>query len=120
MPKIKSNDICQVRCFNVDLVEQVRQALPADDAIETAEILFSALANKSRLKIIHALQGGEELCVCDVAAVLNVQVSAVSHHLRKLHDLKLLKYRNDGKLVYYSLRDESVSRILNHVLEKGA
>ncbi len=100
-------------------MEQVRQALPDDDALETAEILFSALADKSRLKILHALQGGEELCVCDVAAVLNVQVSAVSHHLRKLRDLKLLKYRNDGKLVYYSLRDESVSRVLNHVLKKG-
>jgi DNA-binding transcriptional ArsR family regulator len=103
----------------VDLVEQVRQALPDDDALEKAEILFSALADKSRLKILHALQGGEELCVCDVAAVLNVQVSAVSHHLRKLRDLKLLKYRNDGKLVYYSLRDESVNRVLNHVLKKG-
>ncbi|WP_242541800.1 ArsR/SmtB family transcription factor [Leptolyngbya sp. Cla-17] len=118
MPKIKSTDICQVRCFNVPLVEQVRQALPDDDALEAAEILFSALADKSRLKILHALQGGQELCVCDVAAVLNVQVSAVSHHLRKLRDLKLLKYRNDGKLVYYSLRDESVGHVLNYVLEK--
>ena len=117
MPKTKTADVCEVRCFNTLLVSQVRDALPDDDALEIAETLFGALADKSRLKILHALRQTQELCVCDVAAVLGVQVSAASHHLRKLRGLKLLKYRNDGKLVYYSLRDESVSQVLNHVFK---
>lgn len=118
MPKTKTTDICQVHCFNTDLVSQVRDSLPDDESLETAEILFTALADKSRLKILHALQNAQELCVCDVAAVLGVQISAASHHLRKLRDLKLLKYRNDGKLVYYSLRDKTVSQVLSHVFAK--
>ncbi|MEW5859656.1 MAG: metalloregulator ArsR/SmtB family transcription factor [Cyanobacteriota bacterium] len=115
MPKTKPADICQVRCFNTDLVAHLRDSLPDDETLETAATLFAALADKSRLKILHALKNGQELCVCDVAAVLDVQVSAASHHLRKLRDLKLLKYRNEGKLVYYSLRDELVNQVLNHV-----
>ncbi|AFZ32856.1 transcriptional regulator, ArsR family [Gloeocapsa sp. PCC 7428] len=118
MPKTKPIDVCQVRCFNTDLVAQVRDALPDDEAFEIAQTLFTALADKSRLKILHALKDAQELCVCDIAAVLGVQISAASHHLRKLRDLKLLKYRNDGKLVYYSLRDEFVSQVLSHVFTK--
>lgn len=118
MPKTKPADICQVRCFNTDLVAHVRNSLPDDETLETAETLFAALADKSRLKILHALRNGQELCVCDVATVLDVQVSAASHHLRKLRDLKLLKYRNQGKLVYYSLRNEFVTQVLNHVFRE--
>jgi DNA-binding transcriptional ArsR family regulator len=92
--------------------------MPMDDTLEEAKILFTALADKSRLKILHALKDGEELCVCDIAAVLGVQVAVASHHLRKLRDLKVLKYRNDGKLAYYSLRERVVSEILNHVLQR--
>lgn len=118
MPKVKPNDLCQVRCFNEDLVVGVREAMPMDDTLEEARTLFTALADKSRLKILHALKDGKELCVCDVAAVLGVQIAAASHHLRKLRDLKVLKYRNDGKLAYYSLRDQSVGEVLNYVLQR--
>jgi DNA-binding transcriptional ArsR family regulator len=60
-------------------------------------------ANRSRLKILYALSHDQELCVCDIATLLKVKVAIASHHLRKLRDLKILKYRNDGKLAYYSL-----------------
>ena len=80
--------------------------------------MFSALADRARLKIILALRGGEELCVCDVAHVLNVSVSTASHHLRKLRDLRVLKYRNDGKMAYYSLRDDTAGQLVNDALEK--
>jgi|SRR5215469_15380006 len=66
-------------------------------------LLFSALAD--------ALRTGEELCVCDVAHVLGVSISTASHHLRKLRDLKLLKYRNEGRMAYYSLRNELENQV---------
>jgi DNA-binding transcriptional ArsR family regulator len=114
--KPKPDDVCQVRCFNTDLVAQVCQELPEDEILEDAHTLLSALADKSRLKILYALGDGRELCVCDVATMLGVKVAVASHHLRKLRDLKILKYRNDGKLAYYSLRDQRISDVLNCVL----
>ena len=119
-PKNKSNDVCQVRCFNQALVTQVGEALPEEDLLENAQILFGALADKSRLKILHALSDGQELCVCDVASLLQVKVAAASHHLRKLRDLKILKHRSDGKLAYYSLKDQRIAEILSHALQQLA
>ena len=116
----KPRDICQVRCFNQTLVTQVSEALPEDSLLENAQILFNALADKSRLKILHALSGGQELCVCDVASLLEVKVAAASHHLRKLRDLKILKHRSDGKLAYYSLKDRRIADILGHALQQLA
>ena len=118
MIKAKQSDICQIRCFNVELVQEVGEALPGDDILENAQILFGALADKSRLKILHALSNGQELCVCDVASLLEVKVASASHHLRKLRDLKILKYRNDGKLAYYSLKDQRIAEILCHALKQ--
>ncbi|WP_414620371.1 ArsR/SmtB family transcription factor [Calothrix sp. CCY 0018] len=120
MTKAKESDICQTRCFNEELVTQVGEALPEDDILENAQILFGALADKSRLKILHALSNGQELCVCDVASLLSVKVASASHHLRKLRDLKILKYRNDGKLAYYSLKDQRIAEILWHTLKQLA
>lgn len=120
MTKANPRDICQVRCFNAELVAQVSEALPEDDLLEKAQILFSALADKSRLKILHALSDGSELCVCDVAFLLEGKIASASHHLRKLRDLKILKYRNDGKLAYYSLKNQRVAEILGHALNQLA
>lgn len=90
--------------------------MPADDDLEDARVLFAALGDRTRLKLLHALRGGEELCVCDVAHVLGMSVSAASHHLRKLRDLRILKYRNDGKMAYYSLRNPLVRKLLDTAL----
>lgn len=118
MTGVKSNDLCQVRCFNTELVSQARAALPDNDTLEAAQVLFAALADKSRLKILSALQDGQELCVCDIAALLGVQTAVASHHLRKLRDLKLLQYRNEGKLVYYSLQGPLLGEVLTYVIER--
>ncbi|MEM7064887.1 MAG: metalloregulator ArsR/SmtB family transcription factor [Cyanobacteria bacterium P01_B01_bin.77] len=116
----KPKDVCQVRCFNEELVHQIGQVLPSDDLLESAQILFGALADRSRLKILYALRNGEELCVCDIAALLNLKIATASHHLRKLRDLNILKYRNAGKLAYYSLKDPRVTDILCHALKQLA
>ena len=116
--KAKTDDVCQVRCFNTELVTQLRENLPSEEILEEMTVIFGALADRSRVKILYALRNGDELCVCDIAAMLNVKIATASHHLRKMRDLKLLKYRNDGKLAYYSLRDQRVTDILSYSLHK--
>ena len=116
--KAKTNDVCQVRCFNTELVTQLRENLPSEEILEEMTVIFGALADRSRVKILYALRNGDELCVCDIAAMLNVKIATASHHLRKMRDLKLLKYRNDGKLAYFSLKDQRVTDILSYSLHK--
>ncbi len=113
---VKNDAVCKVRCFNETVVERLRAALPTEDNMEEAQSLFAALADRHRLKVLHALHDGEELCVCDVAHVLGMSVSMASHHLRKLRDLRILKYRNDGKMAYYSIRDPSATRLVRKAL----
>lgn len=94
--------------------------MPDEVALEHAQVLFAALADTARLKILHALGGGEELCVCDVAHLLGASISAASHHLRKLRDLRILKFRNDGKMAYYSLRRSFAGELVRLVLREAA
>ena len=112
-------DLCNVPCFKEELVARLRATLPEDGRLEDARVLFAALADRTRLKVLHALSSGEELCVCDVAHVLQMSVSATSHHLRKLRDLKILKYRNDGKMACYSLRDRFAGELVQQALRQA-
>ena len=111
-------DLCNVRCFNQDVVSRIRTALPSDEALGEARLLFAALADGTRLRILHALSLADELCVCDVAHVLGMSVAATSHHLRKLRELKILKLRNDGKMAYYALANRSVADLASRALRK--
>lgn len=115
-PTAACGDLCNVPCFKEDVVARLRAELPSDDALEDARGLFASLADKTRLRLLYALRSGEELCVCDVAHVVGISVSSASHHLRKLRDLKVLKYRNDGKMAYYSLRNPLARELVVRVL----
>ncbi len=115
-PVRQSRDLCNVPCFKDGVVARLRSSMPEEEALEEARILFAALADRTRLRILHALKGGEELCVCDVAHVVGMSVSAASHHLRKLRDLKVLKYRNDGKMAYYSLREGLAGELVSQTI----
>jgi DNA-binding transcriptional ArsR family regulator len=115
-PATECGDLCNVPCFKEDLVARMRADMPSDDALEDARGLFASLADRTRLRLLYALRKGDELCVCDVAHVLGISVSVASHHLRKLRDLKVLKYRNDGKMAYYSLRSPLASELVERVL----
>jgi len=112
-------DLCHVPCFKETVVKRLQGIMPAEELLEDARALFAALADRARLKILHALKDGEELCVCDVAHVLGCSVSTASHHLRKLRDLKLLTYRSDGKMAYYSLRDGFAAELVATVLTQA-
>jgi DNA-binding transcriptional ArsR family regulator len=94
--------------------------MPPDEALEEARAMFAALADRTRLRILHALMRAEELCVCDVAHVLGMSVASASHHLRKLRELKILKHRNDGKMAYYSLRDRFAAELATRALRQAA
>lgn len=113
-----SDDTCQIPCFKEALVKKLQRQMPPDSVLEETETLFGALADRARIKILYALRTGEELCVCDVAHVLGVSISTASHHLRKLRDLKLLQYRNDGRMAYYFLRDELAAKLVVDTLEE--
>lgn len=113
-------DLCNVPCFKEGLVARIRSEMPTDAALEEARVLFTALADRTRLRILHALMGAEELCVCDVAHVLGMSVASASHHLRKLRELKILKHRSDGKMAYYSLRDRFAAELVTHALRQAA
>ncbi len=112
--------LCNVPCFKGELVARLRRQLPDDESLDRGRNLFAALGDRHRLRILSAFEGGEELCVCDVAHVLGVGVSVASHHLRKLRDLGVLKDRDDGRMVYYSLREASVAKMVSRVLGGAA
>lgn len=114
---VPTPDLCAVPCFKEKLVARLRHTMPTEDELEEAQVMFGALADRVRLKILFALRNGEELCVCDVAHVIGMSVSAASHHLRKLRDLKILKYRNDGRMAYYSLRSGLAAKLVQQGLE---
>lgn len=103
---------CDIPCFKGELVARLRDEVSSEDVFEETRALFAALADRTRLKILYALRKGDELCVCDVAHVLGMSISAASHHLRKLRDLRILGYRNDGKMAYYSIRDKVAAKIV--------
>jgi len=116
---VSSADLCQVPCFKEDVVRRLRAEMPDDERLEEIRVLFGAIADRTRLKIFFALRNGEELCVCDVANALEISVSAASHHLRKLRDLKLLRYRNDGKMAYYSVNNRFAAKLVAEALKKA-
>jgi ArsR family transcriptional regulator, lead/cadmium/zinc/bismuth-responsive transcriptional repressor len=102
---------CKVVCFDINKVNKVKSLLPSENELEELIRLYTALGNITRLKIIFALAKGE-LCVCDIANVLGLSIPATSHQLKHLYGKKILKYRNDGKMVYYSLNSSHLVSIL--------
>lgn len=119
-PLSASGDLCNVRCFKKALVARLRAGMPEAAALDEAAALFAALADRTRLRILHALSRGGELCVCDVAHVLGMSVAATSHHLRKLRQLGILRLRNDGKMAYYSLASRFAVELATRAVRKAA
>lgn len=115
-----SEDVCQVSCqVNIIHQKQVEQAtatMPAEYLVSEAAELFSLLGDNSRLRILQALST-TELCVCDLAAILNASSSAVSHQLRLMRAKGLVRYRKEGKIAYYSLADSYVRGVLSSTFE---
>ena len=111
---------CQETKVHQDVVDQVRDQLPPEENLYDLAELFKMFGDSIRVKILYALLESE-LCVCDIARLLNVSQSAVSHQLRVLKGGKLVKFRREGKTLFYSLADDHVVGILSqgmeHILE---
>ena len=106
-------DVCDDFCFEKEKVERLKNNIP--DMSNLAE-LFKVLADETRAKVVYLLSQ-DELCVCDIAALLNSTVSNISHHLRILRSAHLVKFRREGKQVYYSLDDDHVVHIIKEGFE---
>ena len=106
-----ADDLCEVKVTDLGRVRQVRRRLKPPAAVLLLAETFRTLGDPSRLRIVHAL-ALEELCVCDIAAAVGMSQSAVSHSLRALRQLRLVRSRKDGKTTYYRLDDDHISRLL--------
>lgn len=104
-------EICEVTCIHEDKVRSVKEKLRANNTCEVAKI-FKALSDDTRMKIAFVLFQEEELCVCDIASIIDASTATASHHLRLLRNLGLAKSRKEGKLVYYSLDDDHVKDLI--------
>jgi len=100
----------------VEKVKQVVGSLPKPDVLQGLADIFKALSDPGRVKIVLAL-ALEELCVCDLAVVCNLSDSAVSHQLRILRNLKMVRNRREGKIMFYRLDDQHVSTLLHQSME---
>ncbi|MEE9286286.1 MAG: metalloregulator ArsR/SmtB family transcription factor [Dehalococcoidia bacterium] len=112
-------DQCEVRAVHPETVQQARRGLVADRVYDQLAATFSALSDPSRAKIISSLIG-RELCVCDLAAVVGASESAVSQHLRILRNLRWVRNRKQGRMVYYSLDDAHVKALIELGLAHAA
>lgn len=110
MPK-KTMRVCQIFCFNKDKVNRIKKSiLPQEELNHLIEIL-NVVSDNTRVKILLSLQYGE-LCVCDICHVLGLSLSAISHQLRVLRNLRLVKYRSEGKMAFYSLADKHIINLI--------
>ena len=105
------DEVCEANIIHQDKVDEVKKIIPEDGLIYDLAEFFKVFADSTRMKIIYALMK-EELCVCDIAAIVGTTQSAISHQLRILKQSKLVKYKKVGKIVYYSLDDEHISEIV--------
>jgi len=119
----KANEIdrCDCDVIHDDIVAKVKENMPEVESLYDLAELFKVFGDSTRVRILWALDSSE-MCVCDIAYLLNMTQSAISHQLRVLKQAELVKSRRDGKIVYYSLADEHVRTIfdqgLSHISEK--
>ncbi|MEZ5344412.1 MAG: metalloregulator ArsR/SmtB family transcription factor [Pyrinomonadaceae bacterium] len=101
---------CEENFIHEAKVAEARKTLVQGDDGEELARTFGALADPTRVRIISALLE-TELCVCDISALLKVSQSAISHQLRQLRDMRLVRSRKEGRIVYYTLDDEHISEL---------
>ena len=111
--------LCSCTIIHEDVLERVRDSMTDDAVLKRMAEIFKAMNDPTRLKIINALLLAE-MCTCDVAALMNMSQPAVSHHLKALRQSGLIKYRRDGKIVYYSLNDAHIGILFKNGLEHAS
>ena len=119
MSETSSAERCELRHVHQEIVDKVNQQMPEDEILFDLAELFKIFGDSTRIKILYLLFESE-MCVCDIAQLLNMTQSAISHQLQVLKKSKLVKYRRDGKTVFYSLADGHVRTIIDQGMEHVA
>lgn len=109
-------ETCDFLCVHHDVVQKVYDDMPAEESLYDLAELFKVFGDTTRIKILYVLFENE-MCVCDIAQILNMTQSAISHQLRVLKQNRLVKFRREGKNIIYSLADEHVRSIINQGME---
>ena len=113
---------CDCNVLHEEVVSEVRKTIPDEETLGRLADFFKVLGDPTRVKILCALFHAE-LCVCDIAFLLGMTKSAISHQLRMLKQTRLVKYRKEGKVVFYSLDDEHIKTVfdqgLQHITESA-
>ena len=121
MDQERTAPVCDFLHVHEDAVEEVLRLLPEEERLYDLAEVFRVFGDTTRIRILYVLFE-RELCVCDIAKLLGMTQSAVSHQLRILKDAKLVRFRREGKTVFYTLDDDHVRSMLElgmeHVLEK--
>lgn len=107
-------DRCDCNVIHEDIVNMVTEKMPSEENLYDLAELFKVFGDTTRVKILWALDESE-MCVCDLAVLLNMTQSAISHQLRVLKQARLVRYRKEGKIVFYSLDDEHIK----HIFDQG-
>ncbi len=107
---------CEFMHIHNDLLNKVRKEMPKEETLYDLAELYKVFGDTTRIKILYALFESE-MCVCDIATLLSISVSAISHQLRILKQAKLVKFRREGKTVFYFLADDHVRSILGQGME---
>ena len=116
MPKVNTCSICELMHVHEEIVNRVSQQMPDEDSLFELSELFKVFGDSTRIRILYCLFESE-MCVCDIATLLNMTQSAISHQLSVLKKSKLVKSRRSGKTVFYSLADAHVRAIINQGME---
>lgn len=116
MSKTQIAPECKEHETHDSIVERVREGMPDDEILYDLAELYKVFGDSTRIKILYALFE-EELCVCDIASLLGMSASAISHQLRVLKQASLVRYRRDGKTIFYSLADDHVRSIIGQGME---
>ena len=109
-------ECCELMCAHEEIVEKVQKEMPDEDTLYDLTELFRIFGDSTRIRILYVLFEAE-MCVCDIAALLGMTQSAISHQLRALKNAKLVTSRREGKTVFYSLADDHVKTIIDQGLE---
>ena len=116
LPKTSPCSICELMHVHEEIVNRVSQEMPDEDSLFDLSELFKVFGDSTRIRILYCLFESE-MCVCDIATLLNMTQSAISHQLSVLKKSKLVKSRRSGKTVFYSLADGHVRAIINQGME---
>ena len=107
---------CEYICVHEDVVARVKAAMPGEDTLLDLSELFKLFGDSTRIKILYCLFANE-MCVCDIATLLQMSQSAISHQLAVLKRSKLIASRREGKTVFYALADDHVRTIVDQGIE---